>query len=217
MKVYVNNVPDFKDSDGLWVDSYCPLVNVKHTTRAGRLWLAINSRCKLGGAFQKKDPSYLGCKNTFKNFQTFVEWCHEQYGYFEVEENGNVWSLDKDLKGGHLEYGPDVCMFIPNNVNIFLVGLKRKSDTNMLGVTSYKGSRWRSQGKDWTGKKLHLGIFETEKDAHRAWQINKLKTLHDFCENCVQLQKHHKVIKALLDFAKIIELDILSNKETKYA
>ena len=197
--------------------SYCPETNVKHTTRAGKLWHAINLRCKPGGAWQKKDPCYIGCRNTFKDFQSFVDWCQLQPGYLEREENGNFWSLDKDLKGGISEYGTSTCMFVPNRVNGLLVGLKVANHLGMLGTTVYKGDRWRGQGKDWTGRKVHLGVFHSEREAHRAWQRNKLQAIQDFCENDLQVQQYHNIVQALSNWAKDIESDILNDKETRYA
>jgi hypothetical protein len=66
-KTNIHNVPDIKDTNGKWIKSYCPSSYTQCHTRAGKLWHAVNFRCKIGGLTQNNRPTYLGVTNGFKD------------------------------------------------------------------------------------------------------------------------------------------------------
>lgn len=83
-------------------------------------------------------PSYVGvtCSPQWYNFQEFAEWCQWQKG-FKV----SGWELDKDLVSmqvGIRQYGPETCVFIPQEMNTFLVKFSAKPTELPLGVTRDK-------------------------------------------------------------------------------
>lgn len=213
---HVSNVPDFKDENGKWVMSHCPIPYEKHTTRAGLLWNSINLRCKVGGAFQKKRPTYIGTTNGFSNFQEFAEWCQDQYGYLNKEENGKYWAIDKDLtEYGNLVYSPDKCLFVPNWINTLLTASDAARGEWPLGVC------WHKQHKKFIalcrdGKRgQHLGYFKDPFEAHIAWQKAKIKVMEDALVNDEELRDHSRLTIIVEQNLQRLKDDVHNEVETK--
>lgn len=111
-------VPDFKDAAGQWVKGY-GLCGTGYITRAYQSWNRVRDRCKIGGKYQQRKPTYIGCTMTenFEDFQFFAEWVQAQVGY-----SCNGYQLDKDiLVAGNKVYGENTCVFVPQQLNMFLV------------------------------------------------------------------------------------------------
>ena len=80
---------DYK-KDGRWVQR--SWIGDKYTwTVSGVLWNNIKERCTPNGVTQSREPTYVGCKNLFKDFESFVEWHQLQIGY------GLGYQLDSDI------------------------------------------------------------------------------------------------------------------------
>lgn len=210
------NVPDFKDDSGNWVRSYhvtTDITYINNHTRAGMLWKEINKRCKVGGYFQEKYQTYIGCLNGFCNFQEFAEWANSQYGYRLKNENNHFWDLDKDLKVfGNKEYSKDTCIFVPHRINKLLV----PSNKGPLptGVASIKNSKkFRSKSK-WNNKEINLGYFDCPFEAHKAWQRYKIDLIRKICIDDSEVAAHSELVKILLCNAQRIEDDLLNNRST---
>lgn len=105
---------DFKNKSGEWVQR--AHINDKYVwTTSGVLWNNVKERCTVGGATQKREPTYIGCTHTFKDFQDFTNWHVEQVGY------GSGYQLDADiLNKGVKVYSKDTCLLIPPALNKFL-------------------------------------------------------------------------------------------------
>jgi len=121
-QIQICNVPDIKDSTGMWLQSYYTEPLVQCYTRSGMLWKGIHKRCKVGGYHQTAMPTYIGTTNGFKNFQDFAEWVTVQHGYLHKDKSGMYWQLDKDLKvHGNKQYDSESCIFVPQRVNCLLI------------------------------------------------------------------------------------------------
>lgn len=138
--------------------------NGKHTV-AYIKWKSMFMRC-YSEEHLKKYPTYNDvtvCKE-WHNFQNFAKWFHEDSNYQEG------WHLDKDLLAGDVKaYSPVTCVFIPEELNTFLI---EQLSTNTSG---YRGVSWCNDTKKWrallgTGKKRQsLGRFDSKEKAYNAY------------------------------------------------
>lgn len=141
-------------------------------------WLNMLTRCYYD-RYQDKFPSYKGCfvcKEWFR-FSIFKAWMETQD--WEGKE------LDKDLLiRGNKEYSPETCVFVTKDVNRFMTEIKSSSGLYPTGVNFHKASgKFASACKDVsTGKRKHLGIFETPEEAYKVWLAFKLEQAHTLAD-----------------------------------
>lgn len=144
-------------------------------TLSGRRWSDISNRCNTGGAFQKLRPSYVGCSNEFGDFQSFVKWSVNQVGYDLKDSKGRKWQLDKDLiLHDNKVYSDKTCVFVPSEVNNFLIACDTARGDLPLGVTRNNKTGYTSQCQSGEGKQLRFSGFHCPYEAHRKWQETKL-------------------------------------------
>lgn len=211
------NVPDVRGEDGLWVKTFSPNKNERHKTRAFTLWNNITVRCKVGGAEQQRRPGYVGCNNYFKDFQYFAEWCQTQYGYWNKNENGTYWSLDKDITAlGNPDsgYSPETCLFVPSKVNNLILKRQRARGLYPLGVyLAQKTSDKFASCCSFNSKNIHLGIFDDPYAAHRAWQNFKISAIEDMLAD-IDIKEHTKLSRCIKAYANKIREDVKLGLET---
>lgn len=151
-----------------WVDGI--------SVREYRLWAGILSRCT--EKFLVKNPSYANttCSENFKSYSYFYEWCQEQVGFDNKDENGKSWQLDKDIliKDNKL-YSEDTCVFVPQRINSLLTKRAAARGNYPLGVHGLFGrsERFCSQCSNNTGKQKRLGRFNTAQEAFQAYKTYK--------------------------------------------
>lgn len=139
---------------------------IKHP--AYRAWSHMLQRC-YNTKVKEERPSYIGvtCCKEWLLFTNFAKWFKENYivGYH----------LDKDLLvKDNLIYSPYTCIFIPQNINSFILLRDKCSGSLPIGV-SKSGSKYVSYIKDGCGHSMYLGSFNTPEQAHQAWQKAKLE------------------------------------------
>jgi len=119
--------------------------------------------------YHRRQPTYKGVTvcDEWHNFQVFGDWYDKQY-------KEDDWQLDKDLLSGSKKiYSPDTCVFIPRELNNFLMRDKRNGDYP-TGVQR-GGSRYYSQSTCLlSGRLLYLGIFDTIEEADLAYRNKRL-------------------------------------------
>lgn len=134
-----------------------------------RIWHNMLSRC-YNTKFQEKHPSYKGCYvvddwlylSKFENWLLTQDWEGKQ--------------LDKDiLIPGNRVYGPDTCIFVEAKLNTFLLDVAARRGLFPCGVSLFKRDNvYESRcSNPFSGKKEHLGRFDTPEAAHLAWKAKK--------------------------------------------
>lgn len=145
---------------------------VKHIEPYYKAWSSMISRCYRPKT-QKNQVTYKGCSvcDDWLLFSNFRDWMKQQ------DWKGK--QLDKDLLvSGNKVYSSQTCLFITSPVNkaLTLRGLDRGAYP--IGCHySVRDSAYVAQCSDGKGGRLFLGRYKTPMEAHRAWQVKKIKVL----------------------------------------
>lgn len=140
----------------------------KSNTREHMFWKGAMERCYSERSLQRA-PSYTGCSvhEIWHNFQNFGGWCQTQVGF-----NETGWQLDKDLLGGTTAgkvYSPDVCVFVPQEINTLFIIPTTKTDDLPTGVSYVKDRGNYQAGCGAGGYRKALGRFPTPELAYEAY------------------------------------------------
>lgn len=155
-------------------------------------WLNMLTRC-FSENYHSMKPTYTDCYvcEEWKYFSNFKKWVDSQ-----PNRDWMNCELDKDLLvDGNKVYSPDTCVFISRQVNIFNSG---RTGVYLRGV-SYVPYRnkinpyYAKCNNPFTHKQKHLGYFDNELDAHKAWQAKK----HEYACQLADLQDDPRVADAL--------------------
>lgn len=146
-------------------------------------WCAIlrRSYCE---KWKAAHPTYNGCfvHEDWLLFSNFKSWMDAQ------DWEGK--HLDKDLLVlGNKMYSRSTCLFIDQEVNKFF-----NCGVYPFGVNFDKNLQKFKARVNINGKNKHLGMFETESSAYKAWETEKTKA-------CIELagrQTDQKVADAIL-------------------
>ncbi len=154
-------------------------------------WKGMLQRC-YSDKLQNRRPTYFGCSvvEEWKTFSKFKSWMDQQ------EWEGN--QLDKDLLvHGNKVYGPEQCVFVSRQVNMFMVESSANRGEWPIGVNWHKGkSKFQARCRNpFVKKKEHLGYFTCPNEAHQAWLKRKLEIAHELAA----IQTDRRVSKALID------------------
>jgi hypothetical protein len=142
-------------------------ITFKYTCPIYARWVAILRRCYHVPS-RKNQPAYEGCSvsSEWHRFSAFKSWMESQYW--------QGMDVDKDLlvKGNRI-YGPDTCCLISRSINCLVREIAKNAKKSGLppGVDfDPKNQKYRSRAHCViTGKRNHLGLFETPSEAHLAW------------------------------------------------
>ena len=160
---------------------------------------------------------------TYQNVTVCEEWLvFSNFRSWWVENNVRNWELEKDLLvKGNLIYSPKTCVYIPHYLNSLLIDRAAARGDYPLGV-SYelrnKISPYLSKCSI-CGKQKHLGSFQTPQEAHRAWQLFKIKAIKDgitrYTEEANNLGVFdERIVSALKGRIFNLQDDINHNRET---
>lgn len=169
-------------------------------------WSGINSRCLFGGAAQKARVAYIGCivSDNFKDFQYFAKWCQSQVGFDKRDKRGIRWAIDKDLlQKGNKQYHEDLCVFLPPEINGFLVKRDRGRGDYPVGVCFHqKTQKYMAQccqGKTTT----YLSLHDTIEGAFRAYKVAKeylAKELANKWQNSIDQRAYQALMNYNVEF-----------------
>ena len=136
------------------------------------LWHSMLNRC-FSEKYQTRQPTYKGCSvsSNFLNYSFFYDWCQEQIGFGNVDENGRSWCLDKDLLFvGNKTYSETACVFVPQEINLFFTDRGNDRGEYPLGVCFDKANGKFKAKCTVNGKRQHLGYFNTPKEAFAVYK-----------------------------------------------
>jgi hypothetical protein len=163
---------------------------------AYREWYQMLWRC-----YGKDTHLYEGCVvlPIFHEYQAFAEWAIKQVGYGE-----KGFHMDKDLltrRGGI--YGPDTCVFIPNQINGAIRIMRPKADGLPTGV-KLKGALFQAAYVD-KGKRIVIGNYDCVSDASDAYKNAKSAQLSALAEQWKN-KIDQRAYAALLNFYRAAPL-----------
>lgn len=156
-----------------------------------RAWMSMLSRC-YSTKYQERNPTYKGCSvsDDWLTFSVFKNWMDAQ------DWEGR--QLDKDLLSeGNKVYSPDTCVFVTPMVNNFTIDRGAARGEWLIGVYWNKGAgKFVARcNNPLTKKQEHLGLFNSELEAHEAWRKRKLELAYELAD----IQTDERVAKALID------------------
>jgi len=168
--------------------------------KAYKLWKHMLHRCT--DEYQTNHPTYTGtaCSENFKSYTFFYEWCQTQVGFGNKDENGNCWQLDKDLlfKDNKL-YSEHNCVFVPHRVNCLLIKSNASRGEHIIGVSLKKTSEKYVACCSVGNKNTHLGYFNTQIQAFKAYKEYKETVIKEVAEQ-YKLQLDSRVYAALMKY-----------------
>jgi len=136
-------------------------------------WKDMLKRCYCEKAIKRR-PTYTECYvcDSWLYFSNFRDWVISQ-----KDKDWKEKHLDKDiLYAGNKEYSPETCVFVSFSLNMLDTGFNDK-DGSLRGASfcnTYKKYKSRCNCPV-TGKRVSLGYYETELEAHLAWKAYKHK------------------------------------------
>lgn len=156
-----------------------------------RTWANMLSRCYNIG-YQKKSPTYVDCSvcEEWQLFSNFRSWMEQQ------DWEGK--QIDKDiLSPKNRVYGPEVCVFVSKQVNIFVTERGASRGEWPIGVYWNKNKqRFNAQCNNPISKKReNLGYFTCPEEAHQTWLKRKLELARLLAEE----QDDPRVANALVE------------------
>ncbi|AMM43628.1 HNH endonuclease [Pectobacterium phage vB_PcaM_CBB] len=175
------------------------------------IWAAMIKRC-YSEDYLSRNPSYIGTEvcDEWKYYSNFEEWFKQNYN--------DGYQLDKDIIAGDMKlYSPATCAFVPSFINTAIL-TNRISSEYPLGVSYKKHKKfvfakpYVSQIKKF-GKVKSLGMYSTPEEAHRAWQLEKIKYFQELIERFSYLDD--KILNGIQRRIFLLEDDIKNNRITK--
>ena len=139
-----------------------------------RKWYNMLIRCY--------DPNYHASHPTYVDCNVDPQWHHLsdfKYWYEDHDRNVDDFHLDKDIIYPHNKtYSPDTCLLVPRELNNFFLKRDGLRGNYLIGASFNKWhKKFESRVSDNVSKrKLHLGFFKTEQEAHKTW-LNKKREL----------------------------------------
>jgi hypothetical protein len=202
-----------KTVDGKYIRSFM-VDGVCCHTRAGVLWYSILQRVRVGSSAQSRRHLYSGVTSKFSDFNAFAVWCNSQVGYMNKDDNGNFWSLDKDIiVPFNKTYSEDTCAFVPNELNCLLVYSSKTRGEYPLGVHFAKREQRFVAQSNLNGVRKFLGYFPDEMTAHRAYQSCKIDKISEMMVKCRGMVDY-RVIHGLELHKQLFIEDMTNFRET---
>lgn len=179
----VTKYEDYTGMDGkqkkraIWV---CPFY---------RKWKDMLMRCYYE-KYQESHSTYIGCSVckewlTFSNFKAWME-----------KQDWEGKQLDKDIIFiGNKIYSAETCVFVDKRVNSFLLECNSSRGGLPIGVSLSRRHNKFKAVCSIVGRAKHLGLFDTELEAHKAWLAFKLEQAKILAAE----QSDPRVAKALIE------------------
>lgn len=143
-------------------------------TKEYEKWSKMFDRCYCE-AIKAKFTTYADAyvQDVWHNYQEFAEWCNWQVGFNNVTV-GKTWELDKDLLfKGNKSYGPETCVFLPEEINKCLVNNKKHRGDCPVGVSYRKDYNFYVAQITINSEINYLGTFKDPLSAFMAYKEAK--------------------------------------------
>ena len=178
-----------------------PSYDGKNVLKEYDIWQHMLDRCT--EELWAKRPTYAGtsCSDNFKSYSYFYEWCQNQIGFKSKENNGNIWSLDKDLlvKGNKI-YSEDTCVFLPHDINALLTKRNTLRGDFPVGVSwNKRDKRYTASCSSGSGGRVSLGYYTDVQQAFQAYKIFKEAYIKQVAEK-YKYQIDERAYQALLNY-----------------
>ena len=173
---------------------YTAIVNLRIDGKLTRIWACpyysrwfdMLTRCYN----RRQRKSYIGCTvcDEWLIFSNFKSWMENQ------DWEGK--HLDKDILCNETKiYSPETCAFVPYQLNAFLLDSAASRGDYKIGCSFSKaaGKFTSACGNPFLGKREHLGVFNTEDEAHQAWKKRK----HELACQLADMQDDPRIANAL--------------------
>lgn len=170
----------------LGIGKYSPVLDRK----AYKTWECMLQRCYCP-KYKERCTTYKDCYvvEEWLNFQNFACW------FYNISNFSDGLNLDKDLLlQGNKMYAPNTCLFVLPSVNTLLIDCKSKRGDYKLGVVYYSG-KYAAYCRNKENKKVNLGRYGTEQEAHEAYCKYKYKIIKS-----VAIEQDEPLKQALLDW-----------------
>lgn len=179
----------------------CPSrIGVK-TSSEYSTWHGLIERCTQ--KYWDKKPTYIGttCSDNFKSYEYFHEWCNNQIGFGNTDENGKSWHLDKDiLIKGNKFYSEDTCVFVPLVINSLFTKRHNQRGGYPIGVYwKKKNNQFCVQCADGSGAQKYLGLFTNYSEAFKVYKDFKEGYIKSLAEKYKD-QLDQRAYEALMNY-----------------
>ena len=150
-----------------------------------------------------KCPNYIGCQvdSRWHNYQHFCKWVETQVFF-------KGYKLDKDLlvKDNKI-YGPDTCVFLPNELNCIIASHHTKREGVPNGVYMIRNPKFRNKpwvanmsrrGEEGTPDFKCIGYFATPEEASIAYVSEKERYVREranFWRDRISLKAYEALLK----------------------
>jgi len=164
----------------------------RNSTREYNRWNGMIERCysKIGSKLHITYKDCYVCED-WLNFQSFASWVNEQDEWLNED-----WQLDKDLLvPKNKVYSPDTCVFLPEEINTFLILGKDRQGVRPGVYYNADKRKYIPQ----SGSSGYLGAFESEEAAFRVYVTAKEKRAKVLADKWSDLISD-RATKALLSF-----------------
>lgn len=140
-------------------------------------WVKMLKRCCVD---TKKHINYKDvtvCEE-WHNFQNYAGWFYQNW----KEYMDKTWHLDKDiLNKGNKIYSPEVCCFVPQEINMLFTTRKKSRGLYPVGVRSQSENRYTAYIRKYR-KIINLGTYSTIEEAFEAYKVEKEKYIKEVAD-----------------------------------
>ena len=140
-------------------------------------WSNMIQRCLSGSSQQEKIKSYVGCKHLFTDYQDFAEFCYELPYFTQLDQFGNPYEIDKDVKGFIMNlpntYSKETICILPKDINCFLTCVQihnNSTERSTKGVIQEVRNKFQVRTQDVCGDRQRkvMSKYETYDEAYNA-------------------------------------------------
>ena len=154
-------------------------------------WKGMLERC-YDAKLKSDHPTYNECSVCpdwiyFSRFKSWME-CQDWVGK----------DLDKDiLHKGNKMYSPELCVFVNQATNKFIIDSMAARGNYPIGVSFHKctGKFMSACGNPLTKRYDYIGVFDTVEEAHMAWRLKK----QEYSLYIASIQTDSRVADAIIE------------------